>query len=96
MESPKLTTKKVNANSLIYSKGEHCVGNNEKKFLELNLDSKTACIEKVPYKTIRHTQCSLFLKKNREAPCLSKIPWYIHKQLSTNKVMLPASKVYAI
>ena len=69
LESPKLTTKNVNANSLTYRKGEHCVGNNEKQFLELGLDSKTACIENVSYKTIRHAQCSLFLEESEK--CLA-------------------------
>ena len=76
VESLSLMTKDVNANSLTWSKCKHCVDKNDQKFLELSLDSKTACIDKVPYKTIRHTQCSLF-KKKREVPCLSKIPRYI-------------------
>ena len=36
-------------------------------YFELSLDSKTACIVKVLYKTIRHTQCSLFLEQQRGA-----------------------------
>ena len=78
-----LMTKDVNANSLTWSKCKYCVDNNAQKFLELSLDSKTACIDKVPHKTIRHTQCSLFLKKTERCLASQKYRGTLHKQLST-------------
>ena len=95
VESADLTTEDVNANLLTLSKGKHCVGNNDQQFLELSLDSKTAYLEKEPYETIRHVQCSLFLENSERCPACQKYRGTLRKKVSSNKAKLPAAKVDA-